>query len=52
MMSSRHVISAQANLRAAKVKSRSDGRSQNYMPPEAQHAVDQAQRTQKTLTTK
>jgi cytochrome c-type biogenesis protein CcmE len=25
---------------------------ENYMPPEAQHAVDQAQRTQKTLTTK
>jgi hypothetical protein len=48
-MSSGHAISAQANVSAANVKSRSDGRRQNYMPPEAQHAVDQAQKTAKTL---
>lgn len=44
-----HVISAPANLGAAKVKPRSGGRSQNYMPPEAQHALDQAQKAQKTV---
>jgi hypothetical protein len=40
------VISAQANVCAAKVKPRSGGRSQNYMPPEAKHAVEQAQKAQ------
>ncbi len=42
---SAQVISAQANVSVANVKSRRDGRSQNYMPPEAKHAVDQAQKT-------
>ena len=45
----RHVISAQANIGAADVKPRSGGRSQNYMPPEAAHALEQAQKAQKTL---
>jgi hypothetical protein len=44
-----HVISAQANLGGAKVKPRSGGRSQNYMPPEAQHAVDEAHKAAKTV---
>ena len=48
-MNSRHVISAQAKLRIAQVKPRSGGRSQNYMPPEAQHAVDQAHKAAKTV---
>jgi hypothetical protein len=37
-----HVISAQANLRSL-------GRSQNYMPPEAAQALEQAAKSQKTL---
>lgn len=45
-MSPRHVISAKANKSAANVKPRSGRRSQNYMPPEAKHAVDQAQKAQ------
>lgn len=46
----RHVISVEANVSAANVK-RADasGRSQNYMPPDAAHAVEQAQKAQKTL---
>ena len=43
-----HVISAQANLRE-QVKRRSLGRSQNDMPPEAAHALEQAAKSQKTL---
>lgn len=45
-MSSTHVISAQADMRVAHVKQRSGGRSQNYMPPEAKQAVEQAQKAQ------
>lgn len=41
---SAHVISVEANVRAANVKPRSGGRSQNYMPPEAKHAIEQAQK--------
>ena len=48
-MSAKHVISAQAHLRAAHVKPHSGGRSQNYMPPEAAHAVEQAQKAQQTM---
>jgi hypothetical protein len=44
-MNMQEVISAQANVSAAKVKPRSGGRSQNYMPP-AKHAVEQAQKAQ------
>jgi hypothetical protein len=40
------VISEQANVSAANVKPRSGGWSQNYMPPEAKHAVEQAQKAQ------
>ncbi|MFN3593083.1 MAG: hypothetical protein ACK4TK_00175 [Thiobacillaceae bacterium] len=45
----RHVVSAQANIGAADVKARSDGRSQNYMPPEAAHAIEQAQKDEQTV---
>jgi hypothetical protein len=48
-MNPRHVISAQAHVSAANVKPHRGGRSQNYMPPEAKHAVDQAGKTVKTL---
>jgi hypothetical protein len=41
---SAHVISAQANVSVANVKPRSGGRRQNYMPPEARRALDQAQK--------
>jgi hypothetical protein len=44
-MSAKHVISAQAHMHAVHVKPRSGGRSQNYMPPEAASAIEQAQRT-------
>ncbi len=40
-MNTRHVISAEAKVRAAQVKPQG-GRSQNYMPPEASHAVSEA----------
>jgi hypothetical protein len=43
----RHVISAQANIGAADVKR--SGRSQNYMPPEAAHALEQAAKAQQTV---
>lgn len=49
MTMKRHVISVQANLGHAKVKPRSGGRNQNYMPPEAKHAVDEAHKAAKTL---
>jgi hypothetical protein len=42
----RHVISAQADVRAAQVKPHSGGRRQNYMPPEAAHAVKEGQKSQ------
>jgi hypothetical protein len=45
----RHIVSAQANIGAADVKPRSCGGSQNYMPPEAAHALEQAAKAQKTL---
>ncbi len=45
----RHGISVQAHIGVADVKPRSGGRSQNYMPPEAAHAVEQAQKAQKTV---
>jgi hypothetical protein len=44
----RHVISVKANLRM-QVKPRSGGRSQNYMPPEAAHALEQAAKAQQTI---
>lgn len=44
-----HVISVQPNIGDADVKPRSGGRSQNYMPPEAAHAVEQAQKAQATV---
>ena len=48
---SRHVVSVQANVSEANVKGAyASGRSQNYMPPDAAHAVEQAQKAQKTLT--
>ena len=43
---SSHVISAEANVRAANVKPRSGGHSQNYMPPEAKDALDKAAKAQ------
>jgi hypothetical protein len=43
-----HVTSAQANLRK-QVKPQSGGRSQNHMPPEAAHALEQAAKGQQTL---
>jgi hypothetical protein len=43
-MSNAYVISVRADMRATHVKSRSDGRSQNYMAPEAKQALDQAQK--------
>jgi len=45
----RHVISVQANIGVADVKPRSGGRNQNYMPPEAAHALEQAAKAQQTL---
>jgi hypothetical protein len=45
----RHMVSAQANIGAADVKPRSGGRSQDYMPPEAAQALEQAAKAQKTL---
>ncbi|MFZ5510969.1 MAG: hypothetical protein ACOZCP_13040 [Pseudomonadota bacterium] len=48
-MNPRQVVSAQANLRAAQVKPRSGGRSQNYMPPEAAHAVEQAHKAAQSI---
>ncbi len=36
-------------MRTAHVKPRSGGRSQNYMPPEAAHALEQAQKAQQTM---
>lgn len=46
----RQGVSAQANGSAAPVKrARASGRSQNYIPPEAQHALEQAQKAQKTM---
>ena len=48
-MSAKHVISAKAHMRAAHVKPRSGGRSQNYMPPEAADAIEQAQKAQQTM---
>jgi hypothetical protein len=44
-----HIVSAQANFREAKVKARRAGRSQNYMPSEAAHAIEQAQKAQQTV---
>ena len=44
---SAHVISAEANVSDANVKR--SGRSQNYMPPEAGHAVEQAQKAQRSM---
>ncbi len=45
-----HVILAKANLRDAQVKgAQAPSRSQNQMPPEAAHAVEQAQKAQKSL---
>jgi hypothetical protein len=41
------VISEQANVSVANVKPRSGGWSQNYMPPVAMHAVEQAQKVEK-----
>ena len=48
-MSAKHVASAKAHMRTAHVKPRSGGRSQNYMPPEAAHALEQAQKAQQTM---
>lgn len=48
-MKPRHVVPAQANVSEAHVKPRSGGRSQNYMPPEAAHALEQAQKAQATV---
>jgi len=36
---------SEANVKRADAS----GRSQNYMPPDAAHAVEQAQKAQKTL---
>jgi hypothetical protein len=36
---------SEANVKRADAS----GRSQNYMPPEAAHAVEQAQKAQKTV---
>ncbi len=47
-----HEISVQANMRAAHVKPRSGGRSQNYMPPEAKAAIEQAQKSAATAPAK
>jgi len=45
-----HIVSAQANVSAANVKAaQAAGRSQNYMPPEAAHAIEQAQKAQETV---
>jgi hypothetical protein len=48
-MNAQHVIPAQANFGIAEVKPRSGGRSQNYMPPEAAQALEQAAKAQTTL---
>jgi hypothetical protein len=45
----RHIVSVQANIGVADVKPRSGGRSQNAVPPEAAHALEQAAKAQKTL---
>jgi len=42
-------FSAQANIGTADVKPRSGGRSQNYMPPEAASALEQAAKAQQTV---
>ncbi len=43
-MSTRHVISPQANLRKAQVKGApAPGRRQNYLPPEAAQSIHQTQ---------
>ena len=47
-MNTRHVIPVQANLEKVK-RAPARGRSQNYMPPEAAAALEQAQQTQKTV---
>lgn len=48
----RHVVSAEANVSGANVKrAHASGRNQNYMPPEAAHAVEQAHKAQKTVRT-
>jgi hypothetical protein len=49
---SRHVVSVKADVSEANVKrAAASGRSQNYMPPEAAHAVEQADKAQKTVRT-
>ena len=42
-MINRHDISVQANMRTEHVKTRSGGRNQNYMPPEATDALKKAE---------
>ena len=42
-----HMVSVQANIGAANVKR--SGWSQNYMPPEAAHALEQAAKAQQTV---
>ena len=49
---SSHVISAEANVRAANVKPQSGGHSQNYMPPEAKDALDKAAKAKEQEKTK
>ncbi len=51
-MISRHVISVQADCGAAAVKPQRGGRSQNYMPPEAAHAVKEAHKDKNVQVTK
>jgi hypothetical protein len=45
---STHVISVQANKSIANVKLQSGGRSQNYMPPAAKSAIEQAQKAKQS----
>jgi cytochrome c-type biogenesis protein CcmE len=51
-MSSTHIVSAEANVRAANVKPQSGGHSQNYMPPEAKDALDKAAKAKEQEKTK
>ncbi len=50
MSAQRHVISVQADVRASNVKrAPASDRNKNYMPPAAGHAIEQAQKAQKTV---
>lgn len=45
-----HAVSAQADMSAVNVKPQRGGRSQNYMPPAAEHAVQEDHKARQQLS--